>query len=147
MEKVEIYLEIACLHNPGPAGWGVAVSGEKTYKKMSGGDSRTTHNRMYLIAAVTALEALEGSCEGCLHTESKYLCDGITAWITNWEKRGWKNAKKKPVENADLWKRLKEATERHQIEWVWTPKETASAGHEREDAIELARKAMEEYSR
>ena len=122
------------------------MSGE-TYKKMSGSDSRTTHNRMYLIAAVTALEALEGFCEGRLHTESKYLCDGITTWITNWEKRGWKNAKKKPVENADLWKRLKEATGRHQTEWVWTPKEAASAGHEREDAIELAQKAMEEHSR
>ena len=102
---------------------------------------------MYLIATVTALEALEGSCEGCLHTESKYLCDGITTWIANWEKRGWKNAKKKPVENAELWKRLKAVSEKHQIEWVWTPKETASAGHEREDAIELARKAMEEHSR
>ena len=147
MEKVEIYLEIACLQNPGAAGWGVVVSGEKTYKKMSGGDSRTTHNRMYLIAAVTALEALEGSCEGSLHTESKYLCDGITTWIANWEKRGWKNAKKKPVENADLWKRLKTVSEKHQIKWVWTPKEAASAGHEREDAVELAQRAMEEYSR
>ena len=92
------------------------MSGEKTYKKISGGDSRTTHNHMYLIAAITALETLEGSCEGRLYTDSKYLCDGITTWIENWERRGWKTAKKKPVENADLWKRLKETAGRHQIE-------------------------------
>ena len=71
-------------------------------------DSRTTHNRMYLVAAMTALEAFEDSCEGRLYTDSKYLCDGITTWMANWEKRDWKNAKKKPVENADLWKRLKD---------------------------------------
>ena len=145
--KVDIHLEVACLMNPGLAGWGVVVSGEGTYEKMSGGDPGTTHNRMYLIAAITALEALEGSCEGRLHTDSKYLCDGITTWIKNWEKRGWKTAKGKPVENADLWKRLKEVSGRHQIEWVWTPKETAGAGYEREDAVLLAQTAMEEHLR
>ena len=81
--KVDIYLGVACLQNPGVAGWGVVILGEKTYKKMSGGDPGTTHNRMYLIAAITALEASEDSCEARLHTDSKYLCDGITTWIKN----------------------------------------------------------------
>lgn len=144
--KVNIYLEVACLQNPGVAGWGVVISGEGIYKKISGGDSVTTHNRMYLIAAVTSLEALEDSCEGSLYTDSKYLCDGITTWIKNWEKRGWKTAKNKPVENEDLWKRLKELSGKHRIKWVWTPKQAASAGYEREDAVDLAQKAMEKNS-
>ena len=122
----------------------MVISGEGTYIKMSGGDPGTTHNRMYLIAAIAALE---GSCEGRLYTDAKYLCDGITIWIKNWEKRGWKTAKKKPVENEDLWKRLKEVSAKHQIEWVWTPKEAAGAGYEREDAVALAREAMEGFLR
>ena len=111
------------------------------YPKSSTSPSRCLPRALIFTASIT------GSCEGCLHTESKYLCDGITTWITNWEKRGRKNAKKKMVENADLWKRLKAVSEKHQIKWVWTPKEAASAGYEREDAIELAQRAMEEYSR
>ena len=144
--KVDIYLEVACLQNPGVAGWGVVLSGERIYKKMSGGDLKTTHNRMYLIASIAALEALENTCEGSLYTDSKYLCDGITTWIENWERGGWKTSNNKPVQNKDLWKRLKELSGKHRIEWVWTPKQAASVGYEREDAIALAKQAMEDNS-
>ena len=142
MEKVDIYLEVARFMNTDVFGWGVVILGKKTHRKMSDGDSGTIRNRMCLIAAITALEALEVSCKVRLYTDSKYLCNGIVTWIKNWENRGWKTSKNKPVENEDLWKRLKEVAGRHQIEWVWTPRETASVGYERKEAIAIAHKAM-----
>ena len=108
MNKVEIYTDGACRGNPGPGGWGaVLMYGEKT-KEIYGGENNTTNNRMELIAAIRALEALNRGCELTLYTDSQYVRKGITEWIMNWKKRGWKTAAKKPVKNADLWQLLDE---------------------------------------
>ena len=145
MEKIEIYLEVISVHNPGPAGWGVVVWDGKTRKGMSGYEAEITHHRTYLIAAISVLEELEDTCEGRLHTDSKYLCDGITTWIANWEKRSWQTYDNKPVKNADLWKRLKAVSEKHQIEWVWNSSKTIRDNEERKTAFSLAGEAIEKH--
>jgi ribonuclease HI len=102
---------------------------------MHGGESDTTNNRMELMAAIEALNALNGGRRVILHTDSKYVMDGITSWIANWKKRGWKTASKKPVKNKDLWQALDEATERHEIDWKWVRGHTGNAGNEEADAL------------
>jgi len=140
-KKVELFTDGACKGNPGPGGWGVFMRYEGHEKELFGGDKETTNNRMELMAAIMGLESLSRSCQVTLTTDSKYVLQGITEWIDNWKIKGWKNSAKKPVKNADLWKRLDAARENHQIDWVWVK---GHSGHdENEKADELANKGVE----
>ncbi|MGR9072369.1 MAG: ribonuclease HI [Gammaproteobacteria bacterium] len=131
-EAVTIYTDGACRGNPGPGGWGVVLQYKGSSKELFGGEQQTTNNRMELIAAIRALEALKKPCKVKLNTDSQYVLKGITEWLGNWKKRGWKTASGKPVKNEDLWRRLDAAIERHEIEWVWVK------GHSGHDGNELA---------
>ena len=140
MKHVEIFTDGACSGNPGPGGWGAILRHGTTVKEMSGGEAETTNNRMELLAAITALNALKSACEVDLHTDSKYVMDGISKWIFGWKKNGWKTADKKPVKNAELWQALDQANQRHKVKWHWVK---GHAGHpENERADELAREGM-----
>ena len=145
MPKLVAYTDGACSGNPGPGGWGVllqALDGDAVVKEraLSGGAENTTNNRMELMAAITALETLERASELTVVTDSSYVKDGITKWMTGWKKNGWKTAAKKPVKNEDLWKRLDDAQDRHAVNWEWVK---GHAGHpENERADELAREGM-----
>ena len=143
--SVVIYVEAACLNSPGVAGWGALISDGISYQKLHGGAPESDHNRMCLTSAIAALEVLEDPCEIRLYTDSKYMCDGITTWIKNWEKRNWQTKANKPVKNVDLWKKLQEASERHQIEWLWSSKQPGSIVPEQTEAIALAEKGMQEH--
>jgi len=138
--KVLIYTDGACRGNPGPGGWGaVLISGGKE-KEICGGDLATTNNRMELMAAIQALDALTKPCAVELHTDSQYVKNGVTQWIHGWKARGWKTADRSPVKNEDLWKRLDAARGRHQVDWRWVK---GHAGHElNERADGLARRGM-----
>ena len=134
---VEIFTDGACSGNPGPGGWGAILRYGESEKELSGGAADTTNNRMELMAAIMALEALKKPSRVRLTTDSEYVRNGITNWIHAWKKRGWKTAAKKPVKNVDLWQRLEAALAPHQIEWCWV---RGHAGHpENERADELAR--------
>ena len=138
--KVVIFTDGACSGNPGPGGWGALLRFGEHEKEISGGAPSTTNNQMELTAAIEALETLTRPCRVELHTDSKYVMNGITQWLPGWIRNGWKTAAKKPVKNADLWKRLDAATGRHQIDWRWVK---GHAGHpENERADELARSGM-----
>ncbi|WP_033067838.1 ribonuclease HI [Thalassospira australica] len=138
--RVEIYTDGACSGNPGPGGWGAILRFKGVEKEMSGGDPETTNNRMEMMAAISALEALKRPCVIDVYTDSSYVRDGITKWIFGWQKRGWKTADKKPVKNVELWQRLLKALEPHQVEWHWVK---GHAGHpENERCDELAREAV-----
>ena len=142
MARVEIFTDGACSGNPGPGGWGAILRAGEHEKEMWGGDSETTNNRMELMAAIMALEALKGPTTIDLHTDSTYVKDGITKWIHKWQRNGWKTAAKKPVKNVDLWQRLQEAMARHEISWHWVK---GHDGHpENERADELARRGIDE---
>jgi ribonuclease HI len=132
---VEIYTDGACRGNPGPGGWGAVLIAGKHRKTLHGGDPETTNNRMELMAAIEALNALKGSCQVILHTDSKYVMHGITEWMANWKKRGWKTAAKKPVKNQDLWQALDEAIARHDIKWQWVKGHSGNDGNEEADAL------------
>lgn len=141
--SVTIYTDGACSGNPGPGGWGAILIYNSHRKELNGGERQTTNNRMELTAAIEALEALKGSCSVDLHTDSNYLRGGITGWIRQWKRNGWKTAARKPVKNVDLWTRLDEACTRHDIRWHWVK---GHAGHpENERADELAREGMGPY--
>jgi len=130
----------ACSGNPGPGGWGVILDYNGTRKELSGGEALTTNNRMELMAAISALEALKRPCTVEMHVDSVYVKDGITKWIHGWKKNGWKTADKKPVKNAELWQRLDAALARHRVSWHWVK---GHAGHDdNERADELARQGM-----
>ncbi|MFI3217373.1 MAG: ribonuclease HI, partial [Methylococcales bacterium] len=118
-DKVIIYTDGACRGNPGKGGWGAILRYKGTIKELQGGEHETTNNRMELMAAISALEALNKPCEVDLHIDSKYVLDGITKWLPNWKKSGWKTAAKAPVKNDDLWKRLDSAIQPHKINWQW----------------------------
>ena len=138
--RVDVFTDGACSGNPGPGGWGAILISKEARKELSGGEALTTNNRMELMAAIAALEALKRPCEVHLHTDSMYLKDGITKWLAGWIKKGWKTADKKPVKNQDLWQRLDAARERHQVSWNWV---RGHAGHElNEEADALARAAI-----
>ena len=132
---VEIFTDGACRGNPGPGGWGVVLEAGKHRKTLHGGERNTTNNRMELKAVIEALNALNGSRRVVLHTDSKYVRDGITSWLANWKKRGWKTADRKPVKNQDLWQALDKATERHDIEWRWVRAHAGIPGNEEADAL------------
>lgn len=137
---IEIFTDGACSGNPGPGGWGAVLRWRGTEKELSGGEPSTTNNRMELMAAIAALEALKRPSKITLHTDSTYVMDGITKWIHGWKRNGWKTAAKKPVKNAELWQRLDEARKRHEIDWKWVK---GHAGHpENERCDELARQAI-----
>jgi len=143
MPDVVIYTDGACSGNPGPGGWGAILINGENRKELKGGEAQTTNNRMELLAAIEALNALKSGCHVELHSDSKYVCDGISSWINNWKRNGWKTAAKKPVKNADLWQSLEEARERHDVTWRWVK---GHAGHpENERADELAREGMAQY--
>jgi len=142
MTEVVIYTDGACSGNPGPGGWGVVMRWQGKEKELYGFDPETTNNRMELMAAIQALEALQRPTTVSLHTDSKYLLDGITKWIPNWQRNGWKTAAKKPVKNEDLWRRLTEAMRPHDVDWVWVKGHAGDPGNERADA--LARRGIEE---
>ena len=142
MDRVEIFTDGACSGNPGPGGWGAILRYKGNEKEIFGGEADTTNNRMEMMAAISALEALKRSSHVDLTTDSSYVKDGITKWIHGWKKRGWKTADKKPVKNMDLWQRLEKALERHEVEWHWVK---GHAGHpENERADELARQGVEQ---
>ena len=137
---VEIFTDGACSGNPGPGGWGAVLRYGEVEKEMNGGEPATTNNRMELMAAIMAIEAVKRPCEIHLHTDSEYLRQGITTWIHSWKARGWKTADKKPVKNVDLWERLERAIETHDVHWHWVK---GHSGHvENERADELARLAI-----
>ena len=143
MKEIEIYTDGACSGNPGPGGWGVILISNSHRKELSGGEAKTTNNRMEMTAAIKALEALKQPCRVRLHTDSVYLKDGITRWIHNWKQNGWRTANRKPVKNADLWTRIDELVEHHEIGWHWIKGHSGHPENERADA--LARDGMEPY--
>ncbi|MCF6293846.1 MAG: ribonuclease HI [Robiginitomaculum sp.] len=142
-DNVEIYTDGACRGNPGPGGWGALLIFGDVEKEINGGEDSTTNNRMELMAAIRALNQLKRSCKVTLHTDSKYVRDGITKWLVGWKKRGWKTAAKKPVKNRDLWEELDMATERHSIEWLWVKGHAGDPGNERAD--ELANQGLSNW--
>jgi ribonuclease HI len=140
--EVEIFTDGACSGNPGPGGWGAILRVANRERELSGGDPATTNNRMELMAAIMALEALKRPCKVRLLTDSNYVRDGVTKWIHGWKKNGWRTADKKPVKNVDLWQRLEAAQAQHDVKWFWV---RGHAGHvENERADELARRGITE---
>jgi ribonuclease HI len=138
--RVEVFTDGACSGNPGPGGWGAILISNEARKDLSGGEKLTTNNRMEMMAAIAALEALKRPCEVHLHTDSMYLKDGVTKWLAGWIAKGWKTADKKPVKNQDLWMRLDEARAKHNVSWHWV---RGHAGHQlNEEADALARGAI-----
>ena len=138
--SVEIYTDGACSGNPGPGGWGAILIWGDHRKEISGGEAQTTNNRMELMAAISALEALKTGVHADLYTDSAYVRNGISSWIHGWKRNGWRTADKKPVKNMELWQRLDEALASHQVTWHWIK---GHAGHpENERADELAREGM-----
>jgi ribonuclease HI len=137
---VVIWTDGACSGNPGPGGWGAILRYGASEKDLCGGEALTTNNRMELMAAISALEALKRPCVAELHTDSQYLREGVTAWMDNWKRNGWRTRDRKPVKNDDLWRRLDEATRRHEIDWRWVRGHAGDPMNERAD--ELARRGM-----
>ena len=137
-EAVEIFTDGACSGNPGPGGWGAVLRYKGVEKELSGGEVETTNNRMEMMAALRALEALKRPSRVHLTTDSVYLRDGITKWIHNWKRSGWKTAAKKPVKNADLWQSLEQAIAPHQVEWHWIKGHSGHPENERCDSLARA---------
>jgi len=135
LKHVEIFTDGACKGNPGPGGWGAILRMGEHEKELAGGDPATTNNRMELMGAIAALRALKQPCRVTLHTDSKYVIDGITKWIFGWQRNGWKNAAKKPVANADLWQDLIAAAAPHHLEWVWVKGHDGHPENERADRL------------
>ncbi|TIT51801.1 MAG: ribonuclease HI [Mesorhizobium sp.] len=144
-KRVEIFTDGACSGNPGPGGWGAVLRFNGVTKELSGGEAATTNNRMELLAAISALNALKEPCAVDLYTDSNYVKDGIFSWIDGWKRNGWKTAARQPVKNAELWQALDEARNRHQVIWHWVK---GHAGHpENERADELARLGMAPFKK
>jgi ribonuclease HI len=134
-DPVIIYTDGACKGNPGPGGWGVILNYKGIVKELFGGDPDTTNNRMELMAAIQALENLTKPCAVRINTDSKYVLQGITEWMINWKKRGWKTTSRTPVKNEDLWRRLDNVIQRHDIEWVWVKGHSGDKDNDRADAL------------
>jgi ribonuclease HI len=142
-KRVDVFTDGACSGNPGPGGWGAILRYGEREKELSGGEPATTNNRMEMMAAIQALEALSEAVEVHLHTDSQYLQLGITGWLKKWKKNGWKTADKKPVKNVDLWQRLENAISHHRVQWHWVKGHAGHAENERADL--LARTGMEPF--
>ena len=145
MKQVEIYTDGACRGNPGPGGWGVLLRSNGHEKELCGGALDTTNNQMELLAAIKALESLKEPCQVELFTDSNYVKQGITEWIINWKKNGFKNSKKKPVVNAELWMRLDTIASQHKVNWQWVKGHAGHIDNERADA--LANRGLEQKLR
>ncbi|MEX0373929.1 ribonuclease HI [Spiribacter pallidus] len=142
MTQVEIYTDGACRGNPGPGGWGALLRWGDQERTLHGGEAQTTNNRMELMAAIQALETLNRACRVELTTDSQYLRKGITEWMADWKRRGWKTAARKPVKNRDLWERLDALTARHDIHWHWVK---GHAGHDENERVDaLANRGIDE---
>ena len=141
-EIVEIHTDGACRGNPGPGGWGAILNFDGHEKCLSGAEPDTTNNRMELLAAIHALEALKRRCRVRLVTDSQYVRNGITQWMAGWKRNNWRTASRSPVKNADLWRRLDAADSRHDVDWVWVRGHSGHPENERADA--LARNAIDE---
>ena len=139
--RVDIFTDGACSGNPGPGGWGAILRAGKHEKEISGGDAATTNNRMEIMAAIRALQSLTKPSTVTIHTDSRYLMDGVTKWMKNWKANGWKTADKKPVKNNDLWLALEEAMAPHHVSWRWVKGHSDHVENSRAD--ELARAAIE----
>jgi ribonuclease HI len=139
---VIIHTDGACSGNPGPGGWGAVLASGRHRKELSGAEAKTTNNRMELMAAIQALEALKRPSRVHIFTDSAYLRNGITTWIYGWKRNGWLTSERKPVKNADLWRRLDEALARHEVQWHWVRGHAGNLDNERAD--ELARAAIRE---
>jgi ribonuclease HI len=137
MSNIIIYTDGACSGNPGPGGWGALMLSGNHRKELSGGESETTNNRMEMMAVICAAEALKKASSIDIFTDSKYVMKGMTEWVEAWKKRGWRTAAKKPVKNVDLWQRLEQALDRHEVNWNWVKGHSGVPGNERAD--ELAR--------
>ena len=142
---IDIFTDGACSGNPGPGGWGAILRSGVHERELQGGEAATTNNRMELMAAIAALEALKRPSKVRLHTDSSYLKDGITKWLSQWKRRGWKTADKKPVKNVDLWQRLEAAEAPHEVQWLWVRGHDGHVENERADA--LAREGMQPFRR
>ena len=145
LTHVIIYTDGACSGNPGPGGWGALLKTHKDgvlhQRELCGGEPQTTNNRMELMAAIEALNALKRPCEVTLYTDSTYVKQGIQSWMASWKRKGWRTAANKPVKNQDLWQALDQARERHEVTWRWVKGHAGDPGNERAD--ELARKGLE----
>ena len=135
LPPVTIHTDGACSGNPGPGGWGAILKFGDAEKELKGGEAHTTNNRMELMAAIAALEALKRPATVDFHTDSQYVRGGVTGWIEGWKRNGWKTADKKPVKNIDLWQRLDALRTRHQIKWHWVKGHAGTEGNERADAL------------
>ncbi len=135
MKTVLIHTDGACSGNPGPGGWGAILRMGEVEREMCGGERDTTNNRMEMMAAIMALEALKEPCAVTLITDSQYVMKGITEWMAGWKKRGWKTADNKPVKNVDLWQRLEQASAAHKVTWQWVKGHAGDEMNERADAL------------
>lgn len=142
LAEVDIFTDGACSGNPGPGGWGALLRSKGNERTLRGGELATTNNRMELMAAIRALESLDGPTRVRVYTDSVYVRDGITSWLPQWKARGWRTAARKPVKNVDLWQALEQAISRHQVEWHWVKGHAGHPDNERADA--LARQGLEE---
>ena len=134
-EQVEMFTDGACRGNPGPGGWGAVLRFSGKEKELFGGEETTTNNRMELMAVISGLKALQRPCAVAVTTDSQYVKNGITQWIHNWKRNGWRTAAKKPVKNDDLWRMLDEAVARHEVSWHWVKGHSGHPGNERADAL------------
>ncbi len=132
---VEIWTDGACKGNPGPGGWGALLRSGANERELFGGAADTTNNRMELMAVIEALAALKRPCEVVVHTDSQYVKNGITEWLAQWERRGWKTADRKPVKNLELWQQLDRQVRRHSVRWRWVRGHAGDPGNERADAL------------
>ena len=142
-KNVDIHTDGACLGNPGPGGWAALLRWRGIERELAGGEADTTNNRMELMAAIAALEALKEACDATLHTDSQYVRQGITEWMPNWIRRGWKTAGGDPVKNRDLWERLHAANAKHKVDWRWVKGHAGDPDNERVD--QLARGEAEKF--
>ena len=144
MAEVQIYTDGACRGNPGPGGWGALLRSGRHQKEIRGGEPHTTNNRMELTAAIEALCALKQSSNVDLYTDSQYMRRGVTEWMPDWKRRGWRTAGKKPVKNEDLWRRLDDLAGKHRVRWHWVKGHAGNTGNERADR--LANQAIDELT-
>ncbi|MEB1611890.1 ribonuclease HI [Xanthomonas campestris pv. campestris] len=135
MKSIEVHTDGSCLGNPGPGGWAALLRYNGREKELSGGEATSTNNRMELMAAIMALETLTEPCQIVLHTDSQYVRQGITEWMSGWVRRGWKTAGGDPVKNRELWERLHAATQRHNIDWRWVKGHNGDPDNERVDVL------------
>lgn len=144
MKRIEIFTDGACRGNPGRGGWGALLRYGDRERELCGGEALTTNNRMELTAAIEALAALRERCEVDLYTDSQYVRDGVTRWMANWKRRGWRTADRKPVKNIDLWQALDREATRHQVRWHWVRGHSGHDGNERAD--QLANRGIDELA-